>query len=85
MFTCSHNHFYPGYHTPDTTPEDNTITFEVAITMLDHVFNESYPYTVGFTVWKKAQDSVEIMWSAQEEVQAYTETLASLVGAEYQL
>lgn len=57
----------------------NTITFEVAITMLEHEYNETDPYVVGFTVWKKDQTSVEIMWSAQENVQAVNETLDALV------
>ncbi|XP_067932988.1 uncharacterized protein [Watersipora subatra] len=67
-----------GYHAGDDDPANNTIVFQVAITMLEHEYNTSHPYTVGFTLWKKDQDSVEIMWSAQETVQAVEAELEAL-------
>ena len=70
---------HTGYHSDNTNLTSNTLTFEVAITMLDHDYNTTDPYTVGFTLWKKDPTSVEIMWSAQETVQAVNESLDSLV------
>lgn len=69
-----------GYHDDDNDVAKNTITFEVALTMLNHTVNETNPYTVGFTIWKKDQDSVEIMWSAQQGVQGEETSLPELVS-----
>lgn len=74
---------FAAYHdTPDLDPAKNTITFEVALTMLEHDYNETDSYIVGFTVWKKDQTSIEIMWSAQQGVLAENKTLAELVSVE---
>ena len=76
----SHVQFFsPGYHDADNDITKNTITFEVALTMLNHTYNDTSPYTVGFTIWKRDQDSVEIMWSAQQSVQAEDTSLPELV------
>ena len=75
-----YNFFSPGYHDADNDVTKNTITFEVALTMLNHTYNDTSPYTVGFTIWKRDQDSVEIMWSAQQSVQAEDTSLPELVG-----
>lgn len=70
-----------GYHLSDPNGDldANKIVFDVAITMLDHAFNTTDPYTVGFTVWKKDMDAIEIMWSAQQTVQANSDALPALV------
>ena len=47
--------------------------------MLDHVFNASHPYTLGFTLWSQGSDSIELMWSGQSTVQAEDGDLPELV------
>ena len=79
VFIPMYNFFSPGYHDADNDVTKNTITFEVALTMLNHTYNDTSPYTVGFTIWKRDQDSVEIMWSAQQSVQAEDTSLPELV------
>ena len=74
-----------GYHDNDPNSDltSNQIVFEVAVTMNDHVYNTTSPYTVGFTLWTMDANSVEIMWSAQEAVQATADSLPSLVYQYY--
>lgn len=75
------NIFSTGYSASDPNSDltANEIVFKIAITMLDHTFNTTSPYKVGFTVWERNQDSIEIMWSAQQSVQANSDTLPALV------
>lgn len=67
-----------GYHAGDADEDKSKITFQVAITMLEHDFNET-GYTIGFTIWEKDMSRVEIMWASQQEVEALNDTLPELV------
>lgn len=76
-FNCIH--LLAGYFDGDYTDGSNTITLDVAVTMLDHSYNSSHPYTLGFTIWSAGTDSVDVMWSAQTGVQADGDDLPELV------
>ena len=71
--------FFTGYFDGDYNTDSNKIIFDVAVTMLDHVFNASHPYTLGFTLWSQGSDSIELMWSGQSTVQAEDGDLPELV------
>lgn len=71
---------HTGYFDGDYVVDSNTITFDVAVTMLDHTFNATHPYTLGFTLWSQGSDSVELMWSGQSAVQAEDGDLPELVS-----
>ncbi|XP_067932987.1 uncharacterized protein [Watersipora subatra] len=68
-----------GYLSRNYDVNDNTITFEVVITMLEHELDAENPYDITFAIWKRREsDSMEIMWTGSVPVQAVDANLPEM-------
>ena len=76
--------FFLGYYTSDYDSTSNGITFDLVMTLVNHVNDDNSPYDFTFVVWeRREEDDLEILWTGEHSVSGNNDEPPEMVSQEY--